>query len=63
MIRVLKTADVAKILGTSLVTARNIMNREDFPLILAGKNYSVEEEAFYDWLKKRHVKEEKRKEN
>ena len=57
MSRMLKTVDVAEALGTTLATARSIMRRNDFPLILVGKNYRVEESAFHEWLKTRHVSE------
>lgn len=54
-INFLSTFDVAKALGCSVPTARNIMMRADFPLIKAGKNFKVEETAFLEWAKKRRV--------
>lgn len=47
------TEEVAKSLGCSLPTARLIMNRADFPLIKAGKNYKVLKQAFEEWASKR----------
>lgn len=44
-----KTADVARLLQCSLVTAREIMRRADFPLIRAGKNLRVSKAAFEEW--------------
>lgn len=51
----LDTKDVAKMLGCSLPTARNIMNRADFPLLTVGKNYKVSKEALIEWTKKRRI--------
>ena len=48
--KMLNTEDVAKILCCSLATAREIMSRQDFPLIKVGKNYRVSELAFAHWL-------------
>ena len=50
MIHILKTVDVAKILGASLPATRNIMRSEGFPLIKVGKNLKVEEHALYEWM-------------
>ena len=54
-IKFLSTSDVAKILDCSIPTALNIMMRADFPLIKAGKNFKVEETAFFEWAQKRRV--------
>lgn len=51
----LTAKDIAKIMGCSEKTAREIMRRADFPLIRVGKNYKVEESAFEKWTKKRRV--------
>lgn len=48
--KMLNTDDVAKTLCCSLATAREIMSRQDFPLIKVGKNYRVSELAFAHWL-------------
>ena len=47
------TKDVARILGCSLPTARDVMMRYDFPLIRVGKNFKVSEQAFIDWSSRR----------
>lgn len=54
-IKFIGTKDVARILGCSLPTARNIMLRADFPLVRVGKNYKVSEQAFIEWSKQRRV--------
>ncbi len=48
----LSTKEVAEALGFSLLTARNIMMRADFPLVRVGKNFKVSEHAFIEWRKK-----------
>ena len=47
------TKDVAKCLGCSIPTAREIMYRRDFPLIKAGKNLRVLKSAFEQWASTR----------
>lgn len=47
--------DVALCLGCSIPTAREIMNRHDFPLIKAGKNLKVSKTAFEKWAEDRRV--------
>ncbi|MBQ9248627.1 MAG: helix-turn-helix domain-containing protein [Ruminococcus sp.] len=54
-VKFIGTKEVARILGCSLPTARNIMLRADFPLIRVGKNYKVSEQAFTEWSKQRRV--------
>lgn len=49
------TKEVAKCLGCSLPTAREIMRRKDFPLIKVGKNLKVERSAFIAWASERRV--------
>ena len=44
-----KSSDITRILGCSDPTARQIMNRKDFPLIKVGKNYRVYKTAFEKW--------------
>ena len=50
----LSTKEVARILGCSVPTARNIMRRNDFPLIRVGKNLKVSRKALEEWAMKRH---------
>lgn len=54
-VKFIGTKEVARILGCSLPTARNIMLRADFPLVRVGKNYKVSEQAFIEWSKQRRV--------
>lgn len=49
------TKDIANLLACSIPTARQIMNRADFPLIKAGKNYKVLKTAFEEWAKERRT--------
>ena len=51
----LTTEDVARALGCSLPTARNIMRRRDFPLIRVGKNLRVSKQAFLKWAESRRT--------
>lgn len=51
----LDTKAVAKYLGCSLPTARQIMYRSDFPLIKVGKNLRVERSALKKWAQDRHI--------
>lgn len=48
------TADIARLLGCSIGTAREIMYRKDFPLLKIGKNLKVNKNAFEDWSRNRH---------
>lgn len=47
------TDDLTRILGCSSQTAREIMNRNDFPLIKVGKNFKVYKVAFENWALER----------
>ena len=49
------TKDVARMLGCSVPTARAIMRRADFPLIMAGKNMKVEKSALENWAQSKHT--------
>ena len=49
------TKDVARILGCSLPTARDVMMRYVFPLIRVGKNMKVSSKALEEWSMKRHI--------
>lgn len=51
----LDTKAVAKALGCSLPTARQIMMRYDFPLIRVGRAMKVEQTAFKEWASKRRA--------
>lgn len=48
------TADVAKCLGCSLPTARQLFYRSDFPALKIGKNLKVSKDAFEKWASERH---------
>ena len=52
---VLGTKEVAHALGCSLREARRTMLRADFPLLVIGKSYKVNRQAFIDWSSKRRV--------
>ncbi|MBQ7504851.1 MAG: helix-turn-helix domain-containing protein [Ruminococcus sp.] len=54
-IKFLSTKEVAKALGCSLPTARQLMLRYDFPLIRVGRAMKVEEHAFLVWSSKRRA--------
>ena len=43
--------DVAKILGCSIALTREIMKREDFPLIKVGKSLKVYAPALDEWAR------------
>lgn len=51
----LGTKEVAKALGCSLPTARQIMMRYDFPLIRVGRSMKVEKNALIEWASHRHA--------
>ena len=51
----LGTKEVAKALGCSLPTARQIMMRHDFPLIRVGRFMKVEKSALIEWASHRHA--------
>lgn len=48
------TKDVAKCLGCSLPTARQLFYRSDFPALKIGKNLKVSKDAFEKWASERH---------
>lgn len=52
---VYSTADIAKILGCSIPTARQLFKRSDFPALKIGKNYRVEKTAFESWCNGRRI--------
>ena len=49
------TEEVSVFLGCSIPTARQIMRRADFPLIMVGKNMRVSKKALKEWAISRHV--------
>ena len=49
------TKDVAQLLGCSIPTAREIMQRPDFPLVMVGKSMRVYKEALIKWAMERRV--------
>ena len=53
--KMLGTKEVADILKCNLTTAREVMSRADFPLIMVGKNYRVSEKSFAEWVQGRHT--------
>ena len=50
--------DVARLLGCSLPTVAQIFSRPDFPALIFGKNQLVESQAFAEWCRRRHTKED-----
>ena len=54
-IKFLGTQEVSKALGCSLPTARQIMMRQDFPLVRVGRAMKVEKNALLEWATHRHV--------
>lgn len=53
--RFYNTKDVAEILGCNQNTARAVMRKKDFPLIIVGKNWKVSRTAFEKWCEQRHA--------
>ena len=51
----LNTKDVAKMLGCSIPLVREIMHREDFPLIKVGKKFKVYAPALDEWARGHRV--------
>ena len=49
------TKEVAQMLGCSIPTAREIMQRPDFPLVMVGKNLRVYKAALEKWAMERRV--------
>ena len=49
------TKEVALFLGCSIPTAREIMQRADFPLIRVGKNLRVYKQALEQWAMSRRA--------
>lgn len=49
------TKDVARMIGCSVPTAREVMLRPDFPLIKVGRKLLVSRKALEEWASKRRV--------
>lgn len=49
------TKDVARMLNCSIPTARTVMRRADFPLIMVGTNLKVSKPAFEKWTMEKRV--------
>lgn len=49
------TKDISKIMRCSLPTAREVMRRADFPLIIVGRSWMVSKKAFEKWSEARHI--------
>lgn len=52
-VKILTVADVKEKLKIGKNNAYKIFSREDFPAILLGRKYVVEENALKNWLQKR----------
>lgn len=46
--------DVAEMMNCSLVSARQLFHRKDFPSIRIGKNFKVMKSAFIKWCEQKH---------
>lgn len=46
--------DVAEMMNCSLVSARQLFHRKDFPSIRIGKNFKVMKSAFIKWCEEKH---------
>ena len=55
MIELLGVKDVAKILKSSLPTARAFLHRPDCPTIKVGRRLCISKEGLEEYLKHRHV--------
>ena len=49
------TKEVAELLGCSIPVARQVMQRKDFPLVMAGKNLKVMKSEFIKWASQRRI--------
>lgn len=52
----LTAEDIAKIMNCTIVSARDYMNRPDFPLIKCGKGFKVNRMAFFLYNLSRRIK-------
>lgn len=55
-IKIFTVEDVMKILKIGRNRAYDIFKRNDFPAILIGRKYVIEQNAFYIWLQNRREK-------
>lgn len=55
-IQVFTVQDVMKILHIGRNRVYDIFKRDDFPAILIGRKYVIEQNAFYIWLQNRREK-------
>lgn len=55
-IKTFTVEDVKNILKIGKNRAYDIFRREDFPAILIGRKYVIEQNAFYTWLQSRREK-------
>ncbi len=55
-IKIFTVEDVMKILKIGRNRAYDIFKRDDFPAILIGRKYVIEQNAFYIWLQSRREK-------
>lgn len=55
-IKVFTVEDIMNILQIGRNRAYDIFRRDDFPAILIGKKYVIEQNAFYMWLQSRREK-------
>ena len=46
--------DVAEMMNCSLVSARQLFRRKDFPSIRIGKNFKVMKSTFIKWCEQKH---------
>lgn len=46
--------DVSEMMNCSLVSARQLFHRKDFPSIRIGKNFKVMKSAFIKWCEQKH---------
>ena len=50
--KMLRVADIAKILGCSLKKAYLIVGQSDFPKIVIGREYYIPRQAYDKWVQK-----------
>lgn len=55
-IKTFTVEDIMQILKIGRNRAYDIFKREDFPAILIGRKYVIEQNAFYMWLQNRREK-------
>ena len=55
MFELLDVKDVARILKTSLPTARAFLHRPSCPTVKVGRRLCIAKEALFEYLKSRHI--------